>query len=189
MMRSRVVLVDLPEDGRRVVNCTRFPAEQTARPTTYRSGKGEFRSWKNTNCQAGIFRCGKTASAGIEVAGGQFVAHFGRTGLYTVQAVIAHAEDLLCCLQPQPTKKRWKAPRALMLATAWQECHESKEKYRNRERPTQRCPGYSRVQPHIAPHPYSKNRRSSWGVRFAVVTGFQTASRFTTIERMGNKEG
>jgi len=42
MMRSRVVLVDLPEDRRRVINCTRFPAEQTARPTTYLSGKGEF---------------------------------------------------------------------------------------------------------------------------------------------------
>src|SRR5262245_2340428 len=37
MMRSRVVLVDLPEDGRRVMNCTRFPAEHTARPTTYLS--------------------------------------------------------------------------------------------------------------------------------------------------------
>src|SRR5215470_12058397 len=56
MMRSRVVLVDLPEDGRRVMNCTRFPAEQTARPTTYLSGKGEFRSWKNTNCCVGILR-------------------------------------------------------------------------------------------------------------------------------------
>src|SRR5262245_12810167 len=62
-MRSRFVLVDLPEDGRRVINCTRFPAEQTARPTTYLSGKGEFRSWKNTNCCVGILRCSEPSSA------------------------------------------------------------------------------------------------------------------------------
>jgi hypothetical protein len=42
VMCSRVVLVDLPEDGSRVINYSRFPAEQTARPTTYLLGKGEF---------------------------------------------------------------------------------------------------------------------------------------------------
>jgi hypothetical protein len=78
MMRSRVVLVDLPEDGRRVINCTRFPAEQTARPTTYLSGKGEFRSWKNTNCCVGILRRSEPSSASIEVVGCQFVTNLGR---------------------------------------------------------------------------------------------------------------
>ena len=63
MMRSRVVLVDLPEDGRRVINYTRFPAEQTARPTTYLFGKGEFRSWKNTNCCVGILRRSEPSSS------------------------------------------------------------------------------------------------------------------------------
>jgi hypothetical protein len=42
--------------SQRTGNCTRFPAEQTARPTTYLSGKGELRSRKNTNCCVGIFR-------------------------------------------------------------------------------------------------------------------------------------
>src|SRR5258707_2134266 len=39
VMCSRVVLVDLPEDSSRVINCSRLPAEQTARPTTYLPGK------------------------------------------------------------------------------------------------------------------------------------------------------
>jgi hypothetical protein len=77
MMRSRVVFVDLPEDGCRVINCSRFPAEQTARPTTYLCGKGEFRSWKNTNCCVGIFRRSEPSSAGIEVVGCQFVTNLG----------------------------------------------------------------------------------------------------------------
>ena len=34
VMRSRVVLVDLPKDGRRVIEGTRFPTEQAVRPTT-----------------------------------------------------------------------------------------------------------------------------------------------------------
>jgi hypothetical protein len=33
MMCSRVVLVDLPEDGSRVIDCIRFPAKQPALPT------------------------------------------------------------------------------------------------------------------------------------------------------------
>jgi len=79
MMRMRVVLVDLPEDGRRVIDCTRFPAERAARPTTYFPGKGKLRSRKNTNCCVGIFRRSEPTSAGIEVAGGQFVPNLGRT--------------------------------------------------------------------------------------------------------------
>ena len=55
-----------------------FPAEQTARPTTYLSGKGEFRSWKNTNCCVGILRRSEPSSAGIEVVGCQFVTNLGR---------------------------------------------------------------------------------------------------------------
>src|ERR1700730_12548209 len=39
VMRSRVVLVDLPKDGRRVIEDTRFPTEQAVWPTTYGFGK------------------------------------------------------------------------------------------------------------------------------------------------------
>ena len=117
MMGMRIIFVDLPEDSSCLIARTCSPVEQATWPIAYRSGEGEFRSWKNTNCHAGIFRCREPASSGVEVAGGQFVVNFGRTRLNVVQAIIAHAEDLLCCLQPQPTKKRWEAPRALMLAT------------------------------------------------------------------------
>src|ERR1700730_14014865 len=117
MMCSRVVLVDLPEDGSRVMDCIRLPAKQAARPTPYLLGKGELRSRKNTNRCAGIFRRSEPASAGIEVVGGEFVANLSGTRLNIVQAVIAHAEDLLCCPQPQPTKSK-NCARRLMFPTA-----------------------------------------------------------------------
>lgn len=79
MMCSRVVLVDLPEDGSRVIDCIRFPAEQPALPTPHLLGKGELRSRKNTNCGPDIFRRSEPSSAGIEVVGGQFVPNLGRT--------------------------------------------------------------------------------------------------------------
>jgi len=78
MMCVRLVLVDVPEDGRRVIDCIHFPAEQPARPTTYRSGEGELRSRKNANCCAGIFWRSEPYSASIEVIGGWSVANFGR---------------------------------------------------------------------------------------------------------------
>src|SRR5271166_5493356 len=57
MMHTRLILVDLPEDGRRVIDdCTRFPAKQLVPPTPYLLGKGELRSRKNANRCAGIFR-------------------------------------------------------------------------------------------------------------------------------------
>jgi TIR domain len=79
MMCSRVVLVDLPEDGSRVIDCIRFPAKQPALPTPHLLSKGELRSRKNTDCCPDIFRRSEPTSAGIEVVGGQFVPNLGRT--------------------------------------------------------------------------------------------------------------
>ena len=79
MMCMRVVLIDLPEDGRRMGDHIRLPAKQHTWAAHYRLGKGELCSRKNTNCCAGIFRCNEPYSAGIEVMGCQFVANFGGT--------------------------------------------------------------------------------------------------------------
>jgi hypothetical protein len=79
MMCSRVVLVDLPEDSSRVIDCIPFPVKQPALPTPHLLGKGELRSRKNTNCCPDIFRRSEPSSAGIEVVGGQFVPNLGRT--------------------------------------------------------------------------------------------------------------
>src|ERR1700730_16859985 len=106
MMRSRVVLVDLPEDGRRVINHSRLPRKQPSWPACYNPTKSKFCSRKNANCRVDIFRSSEPCRTGIEVMGCQFLANLGRTRLYVVQAVIAHAEDLLCCPQPRPTKAR-----------------------------------------------------------------------------------
>src|SRR5262249_18817345 len=54
------------------------PAAHAPRPTTYRSGKSELPSPKNTHCHIGVFRCSEAAGASIEVAGCQFVADLGR---------------------------------------------------------------------------------------------------------------
>src|SRR5262249_48635512 len=65
MMCSRLVLVDLPEDGSRVIDCIRFPAKQPALPTPHLLGKGDLRSRKNTNCCPDIFRRSEPSRAGI----------------------------------------------------------------------------------------------------------------------------
>src|SRR6516162_1298746 len=116
MMCARVILVDLTEDGRRMSDDTPLPAKEPTRAVHYHPLEGELRSRKNANRHSGIFRRSESASAGIEIAGGEFIAYLSRTRLYVVQAVIAHAEDLLCCLQPQPTKKQ-DCARGLVLPT------------------------------------------------------------------------
>src|SRR3984893_4305937 len=78
MMGSRVVLIDLPEDRRRMGDHIRLPAKQHTWAAHYRLGKGELRSRKNAHRRVGIFRRSEPASAGIEVLGCQFVANFCR---------------------------------------------------------------------------------------------------------------
>jgi hypothetical protein len=79
MMRSRVVLVDLPEDSRRVIDYSWLPRKQPSWPARYSPGKGKFRPRNNANRRIGIFRCSKPTRAGIEVPGCQFLTHLGRT--------------------------------------------------------------------------------------------------------------
>ena len=59
MMGSRVVLIDLPKDGRRVIEDLRFPTEPPASAAPYRSGEGKFCSRKNANRRVAIFRRSK----------------------------------------------------------------------------------------------------------------------------------
>src|SRR2546423_4154664 len=55
VMCSRVVLVDLPKDGCRVIEGTRFPTEQAVRPTTYGFDKRKLCSRENANRCIAIF--------------------------------------------------------------------------------------------------------------------------------------
>src|ERR1700738_4829380 len=73
MMGSRVVLIDLPEDRRRMGDHIRLPAKQHTWAAHYRLGKGELRSRKNANRRVGIFRRSEPASSSIEVVGSQLV--------------------------------------------------------------------------------------------------------------------
>jgi len=77
MMSSRVVLVDLPKDGRRVFDHARLPRKQTAFAAPYRSREGKFCSRKNANRRLGIFRRSKPDCAGIKMLGCQFLSDFG----------------------------------------------------------------------------------------------------------------
>ena len=47
MMCSRVVLVDLPEDGHCMIDPSHLPGEQPPEAAPYRLGKSELRSWQN----------------------------------------------------------------------------------------------------------------------------------------------
>jgi len=78
-MCARVILVDSTEDGRRMGNDTPLPAKEPTRAVHYHPLEGELRSRKNANRHAGIFRCSESASARIEIAGGEFIANLGRT--------------------------------------------------------------------------------------------------------------
>src|ERR1700719_2020825 len=79
VMGSRVVLIDLPEDRRRMGDHIRLPAKQHTWAAHYRLGKGELRSRKNANRRVGIFRRSEPASSSIEVVGSQLVANLGGT--------------------------------------------------------------------------------------------------------------
>jgi uncharacterized protein YjlB len=79
MMRSRVVLVDLPEDGRRVINHSRLPRKQPSWPACYNPTKSKFCSRKNTNCRVEIFQSSEPCRTGIEMMRSQFLANIGRT--------------------------------------------------------------------------------------------------------------
>ena len=76
MMRSRVILVNLAEDGCRVIDDTRFPTEP---PETYRGCKGKLCPRKNANRRLSIFRRSKSNRTGIEVLRSQFLTDFSRT--------------------------------------------------------------------------------------------------------------
>jgi hypothetical protein len=79
IMRSRVVLIDLPKGGRLVIEYYHLPSEQTAWAAPYRGREGKLCSRKNTNRRSGIFRGSKPDRARIEVMGAQFLTDFGRT--------------------------------------------------------------------------------------------------------------
>ena len=74
MMHSRVVLIDLPKDRRRVLDDARCPSEPSE---TYRRCKSKFCSRKNANRGVGIFRRSKPDCPGVEVPRFQFLANFG----------------------------------------------------------------------------------------------------------------
>jgi hypothetical protein len=78
-MRSRVVLIDLPKGGRRVIDYYHLPSEQTAWAAPYRGREGKLCSRKNTNRHNGIFRRSKPDCTRMEVLGSQFLAHLSRT--------------------------------------------------------------------------------------------------------------
>ena len=78
-MRSRVVLIDLPKGGRRVIDYYHLPSEQTAWAALYRGREGKLCSRRNTNRRVGIFRRSKSDCTGMEVLGSQFLTHLSLT--------------------------------------------------------------------------------------------------------------
>src|ERR1700738_4239364 len=74
MMGSRVVLIDLPKDGRPVIEDHHFPPKQTAW-----AAPGKLCPRKNANRRTDVFRRSKPARPGIKGMGSQFLADSGRT--------------------------------------------------------------------------------------------------------------
>jgi len=82
MMSVGLVLVDLPKDGRRVIDHSRLPRKQPTWAAAYRSGEGKLCSREKANRRVGIFRCSKPYSARSEMLGCQFLSDFSRTRSY-----------------------------------------------------------------------------------------------------------
>ena len=78
MMRQRLLLVDLPEDGSRVRERFHFPPQPAESDAPYRSGEGKLSSRKNANCRVVILQSSKPCRTGIEV---KWVASFVRLNL------------------------------------------------------------------------------------------------------------
>src|SRR5262249_55648625 len=72
-------------------------------------GEREFSAGKNANCRRRVFGRGKSTRTGPEIACRQLVADSCSTRLNMVQAVVAHAEELLIATPQRPNllKQRW----------------------------------------------------------------------------------
>src|ERR1700730_10537644 len=92
MMSVGLVLVDLPKDGRRVIDHSRLPRKQPTWAAPYRSGEGKLCSREKANRRVGIFRCSKPYSARSEMLGCQFLSDLSWTRSYGLSAVVAHGE-------------------------------------------------------------------------------------------------
>ena len=79
MMSSRVVLVDLPKDGCRVIEHLALPPKQPAWATPYRSGKASSVPGRTQTAVLASSGAANPLVPGIEVLGSQFLTHFGRT--------------------------------------------------------------------------------------------------------------
>jgi hypothetical protein len=75
VMRGRFVLIDLPKNRGAVIGRPLAPRKQAGRHAHHTGGKGQFRSGKNTDRDAGIFRRREPARSDAEVARGQLVAN------------------------------------------------------------------------------------------------------------------
>jgi hypothetical protein len=76
MMHPRVILVDLPEDGPRVIDHSRLPRNPSESHEPYRGCKGKLRSRKKANRRIGIFRRSKPMRARIKLMRSQSLANF-----------------------------------------------------------------------------------------------------------------
>ena len=63
MMSSRVLLVDLPGNGGRVIDCIRLSSQTASSVAPHLLAKGELRSRKNTNCCPDFIRRSKPSGA------------------------------------------------------------------------------------------------------------------------------
>jgi hypothetical protein len=78
MMRVRLILVHLPEDGCRVIYSPRFVDNEPGRLATYLICKRKLRSWQHANCHGAIFRRSEPYGARVEEACCQLVTNLGR---------------------------------------------------------------------------------------------------------------
>src|SRR5262245_46209984 len=101
-MHSRLLLVELPEDGGAVLHAARAQAEESGCRARDLTGERQLRARHDADRRVGIFRRREAPCAGSEIACRELVADSRGTRLHVVQAVIAHGEDSFPRSPPWP---------------------------------------------------------------------------------------
>src|SRR5215468_3410698 len=102
-MGSHFVFVDLPKDGRSVVDRLGLPAEQASRQARDLACEGELRSRADAYRQSGIIRRRKPTRSGAEISRDESISHFRGPRPHALKAKVTHWRLLSsqsCATQP-----------------------------------------------------------------------------------------
>src|SRR5215470_12589900 len=89
-MGRHLVFVDLPKDGRSVINRLGLPAEQASRQARDVACESKLRSRADAYRQSRVIRRRESTRSGAEISRNESVCHFGRPRPHALKAKVTH---------------------------------------------------------------------------------------------------